>query len=557
MSTRGLPAAFLVVGEAIQSISLGILERGDHNRSFATRAAGTLMISLGLAGGTALACMGSPLSEGLLFSALTVPVVRADLVTRLLSRIVHIFLWAGKLHPAKLPYAADVYPLQVAAIIWNDCAPIIAHSRGEDEHTVVMDMLDDQCSLWRPTRLDSWVARGAKSPLFLVLAGLRAVVGLVEMALMAAWHVVIARGGRHTMLVPVAGARRAATGHITLITDAQLTWIQDSTTRRGDDTAAARVLRATIIRALHLANLLGHGGHTRLHEHPPFKHAMSEYFQQLTNPGLKEAIMSSNMEALGVLGWCPNGNSIVAGKPAPRQVLWARMVVGSNPSPGYEGRWRGPVASALLNSAQEHVGGWGAATSTTAVHRHVHTVLRRWLVDWTMYVWWELAIPDDAPLASETAFFSSLRLLLEESLVHNTLSLPHAVGELVWSTHPTPEVERMLGATLGNDWNPWLQAATTYAGTLLASAASACGEWKCMGRSVDADVAVDRGLYTERVLADVLAPAVTASGGDQVRAVLAQRLVDTLTARLRAAWAQLPHQLLDPPQAVDREAAAP
>lgn len=554
MPTRGLPAAFLVVGEAIQSISLGILERGDPNRSYVTRAAGTLLISLGLAAGSTLACLGSPLSEGLLFSALTVPVVRADLVTRLLSRIVHIFLWAGKLHPAKLPYAADVYPLQVAAIIWNDCAPVVAHSRGEDEHTVVMDMLDDQRSLWRPSGLDSWVSRAAKAPLFAVLAGLYAVVGVVEVALAGAWRLASGRNGRHTMLVPVAGARRVATGHTTLITDAQLTWIQDSSTRQGEDTVAALELRTTVIRALHLANLLGHGGHKRLHEHPPFKYAMSDYYQQLSNPGLKDAVTSSSMDALGVLEWCPNGNSLSAGKPAPRQVLWARLLVGSNPSPGRAGRWRGPVASALLILAQEHVDSWGAATTTTAVHRHVHTVLRRWLVDWTMFVWWDMAIPDDAPLMSETSFFSSLRMLFEESLVHNTLSLPHAVGELAWSTQQSPEVEKMLRATLGDDWRAWLQAATIPTGTPLGGAASGSGEWKCMGRPVDAAVAVDRVLYTERVLAEVMAPPATATDSDQVRAVLAKQLVTTLITRLRVTWAQLPYQLLDPPKTLDKEA---
>lgn len=553
MPTRGLPAAFLVIGEAIQSMSLGILERGDPNRSFATRAVGTLMISLGLAAGSALACLGSPLSEGLLFSALTVPVVRADLVTRLLSRIVHIFLWAGKLHPAKLPYAADVYPLQVAAIIWNDCAPV-THSRGEDDHTVVMDMLDDQRSLWRPSGLDSWVSRGAKAPLFAVLAGICAVVGIFEAALVGAWRLVSGRNGRHTMLVAVGGAQRVATGHTTLITDAQLTWIQDSTTQQGGDTASALEFRTTVIRALHLANLLGHGGHTRLHEHPPFKYAMSDYYQQLSNPCLEDALTSSSMDNLRVLQWCRNGNSLSAGKPAPRQVLWARLVVGSNPPPGHTGRWRGPVASALLILAQEHVDSWGAAATTTAVHRHVHTVLRRWLVDWTMFLWWDMTIPDEAPMISETAFFSSLRGLLEESLVHNTQSVPHAIGELAWSTQRTPEVERMLRATLGDEWHAWLQTATIPTGTPLGAAASGSGEWKCVGKPVDPAVAVDRVLYNERVLAEVTAPPAAAPESDQVRAVLAKQLVATLIARLHATWAQLPYQLLDPPRTLDKEA---
>jgi len=552
MGTRGLPAAFLVVGEAIQSISLGIMERGDPNTSFFTRSVGTMMIVLGVALGTVIACLGSPLSEGLIFSALTVPIVRADLIARLLSRFVHIFIWTGKLHPAKLNFASEVYPLQVAAIIWNDCAPASAHSRGEDEHAVVWDMLDEQRSLWRPSVLDSWVARVIKAPLFVILYGLVIVVEMIEAMLVAGWRLSWGGSARHITQVPVMGRQRAIVGHATLVTDPQLTWIQD-TMRRQADPDTNREMRPVLVRALHAANLLGHGGYTRLHEHAPHGHAMSEFYQRLTNAGLKAALTTSSMDALGVLGWCPNGNSIELAKPAPRQVLWARLVVGSDPAPGFCGRWRGPAASALLVLAQEHHEQWGASVNRTAIHRHVYSVTRRWLVDWTMFLWWDLGTSDEA--AHMASFFSSrMRGLLQASLAHNTWSLPHAVGELAWSTPRPSDVEAMLSATLGVDWHSWLAGAVTASGVPMGDAAAQSGEWKCVGQEVDANVAVDQALYAPRVMSEVLSTGGGAPVGDQVRAVLAGRVVDTLTQRANAAWQQLPHQLLDPPEAIVRDA---
>lgn len=277
VGTRGLPSALLIFGEALQSIALGILVRGDQNSSFRTRAVGTIILALLLFIGSIIAAFASPLADGLIGSALTVPVVRADLVFQLLSRLVHVFIWAGKLRTNKILYVNEVFPLQAAAMIWNDCRPITPPSRGEDENSMVLDILRSQRQLWRPILLDSYTARVAKAPMFFVLQLLCWLFLAIEKCLFMIWRLLFDRGTRNFTPVPVHGQHREVIGHTALISDYQLTWIQDNTMCDGTGTLEQnRQARRVLVRAIHVANLLAHGGYTRLHEHSAGNHAMSE-----------------------------------------------------------------------------------------------------------------------------------------------------------------------------------------------------------------------------------------------------------------------------------------
>lgn len=546
--TRGLPSPFSILGEGLQSVALGIVERGDINTAFSTRAVGTVMITLLLIVGTLIASFASELSESILFSALTVPVVRADLMVLLLSRLVHIFIWAGKLRPNKILYVNEVFPLQAAAIIWNDCKPIKPHTRGEDENSVLIDILRGQKQLWRPTLLDSTLARVAKTPIYALIQLGTLLFLSVERVLFIVWHLLFDRGERNYTPVPVQGEKRVLIGHTALISDSQLTWIQEYTMRNMVDTLESnREARRVLIRAVHAANLLAHGGYTRLLEHGSGNHAMSEYYSAASgNKMVRDALGTSTFSRLGVLAQCPNGNKLVRGEVVPRQLAWARLVVGSLKGLHGEGRWRGAVAMALFTVARENQELWGESVDRTALHRHVYTVSRRWLVDWIMFIWYEIDITS-AIVNEPERLFEKLSDILRENLMHNTQSLPHAVGELAISEPREREVESMVGQMLGADWEIWFENAVLKSGQRLREGLVAAGKWKCTGRAVGTEVTVDSGLYETRRLGEVIDVGENATTEELVRAKIAEQILKRLVERVYDVWIALPHRLLDPP----------
>lgn len=538
----GVSFAFLA-GAAAQAVALGFVDRGDVNTSFVTRAVGTLLVASLFAAGSVLAATASPLPGASAVAGLLVPATRADLVLRLLSRALQVAFWTGKVRPAAILYANDVFPVQAAAMIWNNCAPVQPAARGQDDGTIVTDVLREQRTVWQPTEVDTPLVRAAKIPIYTALRLLCALVEAVEGVLFGMWTALSGRSAANTTLVAVQGARRTVLGHTALISDTQLAWLREST-MRGGDAEEARTARRVLFRAIHLANLFDHGGHTRLHEHPPYGHAMSEYFQRVTGSRLKAALSAADQ--LGILQTLPNGNSLTRGHPIPKQVMWARLVAGSQLALDGGARWRGPVVSAIFVVAQENVDRWGDSVSRTAVHRHVYTCLRRWMVDWAMYIWWELDIPD-AVVEDADDFFIRLRSLLLASLVNNTMSLPYAVGEMAVSEPKTPDVTVILACTVGEEWEQWLSSAAIASGEPALPALQSSGEWTCIGRPIGQDVAVSPRLYKTQPLEDVLQTPPTSPAGDQVRAALAARLVETLLRRVRGAWEVLPHHLLDTP----------
>ncbi len=255
----------------------------------------------------------------------------------------------------------------------------------------------------------------------------------------------------------------------------------------------------------------------------------------------------SKTTELNILANYPSGNKLERGTVVPRQMLWARLIVGSMLGLRGEGRWRGPVAAALFSVAQENMKQWRDHMDKTPVHRHVHTVSRRWLVDWLMYMHWEVDIPS-ALAYDPITLFGRLQKLLTKNLVHNTLSLPHAIGEMAVSTQRSPDVAIMLKMLLGADWGEWMESARTKGGVGLLEAAKESGEWKCFEKPVDASISVDSSLYKQRRLCEVLEVDSADPIGDQVRACFAQRIVDNLVARIKKIWISLPYRLLDPPE---------
>lgn len=530
-----------LAGGILQTIALAVVHDGDVNTSYTTRAVGTILVAILLAMGTIIAA-----APPLRLFALLVPIVRADLIFLVLARLVRSLIWARRLTPTKLLYINEVFPLQAAAMIWNDCRPVVPHTPSEDERSVFVDWLSTQRDLWRPTAFDGVIARLLKFPFYLLLSFLAVVASATESAIFLAWQVVFNRGARNRFPVAIEGDRPEVLGHTMLISDYHLTWTQRFTTL-GGEFEQNREARRVALRALHMATLLAHGGHTRLHEHAAGGHAMSEYYAAVVDNGLVKALLSKADE-LRIFRALPNGNRTTRGQPLPRQVLWARVVVGALQGLRGGGRWRGPVCIALFRVAQDNVGAFGRGTSRTALQRHVYSVLRRWLVDWTMYAWWLVDV-EDASVGDGDALFERLARILRANIVHNTASLPHAAGELAASTERADDVNAMLARLLGDNWELWLQQANTVTGVPLLDAMAASGEWKCVGRQLAVSDSVDSTFYSQAPLQDAAVATAEDPPGHQVRAVLADRAARTLISRVRDAWNALPDRLMDTPDA--------
>lgn len=542
--TRGLPSPYLVFGEALQSIALGILERGDANASFSTRAVGLTILALLLILGSLIASLASSLSESLIGSALTVPVIRADLVFTMISRIVLVAIWSSKLRPTKLLYANEVYPLQAAAIIWNDCKPIKAIRRNQDGHSTIIDILSSQLQLWKPTRLDSISARASKLLVYLVLFLLEQLFLALEAALFVLLRLFVNRNVANYTLAPVQGRRICAVGHVALITDAQLTFIQELTMRDDASTEHKLEARRVLLRSVHVANLFSQGGYTRLSEHACGDHAMSEYFKLVQdNPLIKESL--SKIMEVDALSHLRGGNKLKRGSEVPRQIMWARIVTASRLGLQGHNRWRGSLISSLFTVAQKNHTLWEPYLNLTPLHRHIYTVSRRWFIDWVMFLWWEIEIPNEL-VYQPVAFFARARTLLENNLVHNTISLPYAIGEMAVSFPQGREVQLMLLRLLGDDWEEWFTKQQTLGGKPLADTMRDAVIWKCYQQPVTGDVTVDPTLYVEAQLSSVMNVSPSSTLRDQVIAVIAKRIMDVVIERVEKEWLRLPHHLLDP-----------
>lgn len=151
------------IGAIAQAVALAVVDRGDVNTSYLTRAIGTLMAAL-------LFLLGSVLAASPPFSVfcLVVPMVRVENVLQLFSRLFRRLLWAHRLTP-RLLYDNEIFPLQAAAMIWNDCQKIIPALSREDESTIFLDWSRTQLKLWRPTSWDGIIIRFFKFPPYLVL----------------------------------------------------------------------------------------------------------------------------------------------------------------------------------------------------------------------------------------------------------------------------------------------------------------------------------------------------------------------------------------------------
>lgn len=352
-----------------------------------------------------------------------------------------------------------------------------------------------------------------------------------------AWRILFHGTEVNRVPVDVNGETPTVIGHTPLLSDHQLRWIQRNFMGSNDLPENREALRVSI-RATHGANLLTHFGFTRLHEHGPGNHAMSQYYAALNGHTLVKKLLSL-YDQLEICPKLHNGNRTVRGEPIPKQVLWARLVVGSYRGLQGEDQWRQPIAVALFRMAQENVERLGNGTSRTALLRHAYTVMRRWFVDWMMYIWWDVDITTDL-VEDADRLFERFKQLLTRNMIHNTMSLPHAVGELAISQNKEEDVITMLVLSLGEDWEMWFEQSVVASGGMLRDAIIETGAWKCVGIEANLAISVDSSLYETKSLQEVMSENEDRDLAEQARAKVASRIVETMCARLREHWEQQP-----------------
>lgn len=554
LSTKDMSIMLLILGTGLQSLALGLVRFSDTHKSFVTRAVGTITITLLLLAGSLITWQASSRSASFAYAVLLVPVVRADLTLSFVSNVRNLIIWAATLRTTEILFANEVFPLQAAAMIWNDCKPVGSDSRhAGEEKAIVLTVLHAQRQMWQPTPLDGPFVRIMKLLPFVLVQVFCWVFFALETWLFTIWRRLFERGARNETLVMVDGERVSMTGHSMLISDHQLKFLHNFVVRDGDAVPLtreqSRETQRVLVRAVHLANLLTCVGYTRLYEHSPGGHAMSEYFAAVAQNPQVRRLLSCGPE-LQVLSAYPSGNVLTRGGTIPAQLMWARIIVGTVKGLNGEGTWRGSVACALFSVAQRNMELWGRSVDSTALHRHVYTVSRKWLVDWMMFIWWEIDIPS-TDVQNINSFFNTLQTLLLDNLVHNTSSLPHAVAEMVISQSKQQDTRDMLSLLLGDGWELWVEQTQIMCNMRLVDAVQASGDFKCVGLQVNNDITIDAVHYRQKVLKEIIHVDPNASLGEQVRACVARQIVHTLTERIKHTWIQLPDKLINPPDTVN------
>ncbi|CAM9836311.1 unnamed protein product [Scytosiphon promiscuus] len=344
-----------------------------------------------------------------------------------------------------MPYTHDVFPLQVAALIWNDGKfPDMRGSSVEDKSSLVI-RLSAETLRWRPFwKSENAVLALAKLPVFLVifcvystLRGLEAILyELVYRVLM--WSFL---GG---LPLPPGVPRRYAfrLGTAALVSKVQLDMIQRKVCLDGQmfDMAQAR---RVFVRALHTANLLSTPQFERLMDHAPRLLNNNELASRLKNK-LKERVLKSSVPGeLGVLTRLTIANTYESGKQASRTAVWGRCLVGAQQAieAGGEPSPKGFIVAAVLN-VSEDIRVLAGDYNKFPCLLHWYTVTRRWFVDFTMFVWWDLSAENR--FVVERAYLATLFTDFAKIDRYNRLSLGQSVSMINTAASLSPSHSKLV-----------------------------------------------------------------------------------------------------------------
>jgi hypothetical protein len=539
-----------ISGQVLQATALGVLAQADNNIAFQARVNGLLALTLLLVFGTVLVGFYSKNQDwvGVVFFLL---LLRADTSAALLARLARIATWSRRIRPTKVLYETDVWPLQAAALIWNDYQPLKPGNAEEDEDGILTDLAAKECTRWRPMLDDNRFFQAMKTPFWLFFLLMRALAMIGERLALVVWTLAVVRTRPNYLPENLGETGREVTGHTALLTSDQLDWLQEETMKT-ENSSLSRNARRVVSRALHQANLLQHSAFGRLVEHSLPDMSMNDYYKMVgSNTILKRIIGAQSVARLGLFRQLGNGNVVPAGGHATKQVLWARLVAGSHKSLEELTTWRGSVVGAVYQHQYQLKD--VMASGGEPIHRHIYSVYRRWMVDLVVALWWTLEFSSNDVLDDDL-----VRTLLLEKLSdgqkHNTASLPHAIGEWITASARTNPEEQALNVILGVEWNTWADSVVPEAeGLTLREMAAASGEWHQYQGITLAETGVPQRLYASKSIAAVLRDNTTGMvedpehysvQADLVRVTILRRVVETLVEKVLARVAGRESRLL-------------
>lgn len=138
----------------------------------------------------------------------------------LVTRFVHSILWARSLSTSELFYLGEIFPLQVATTIWNDCRllffslPLGVHHMDTHARCTLEACLSRSYELF--TRLRVYV----------LLRGLRIILALVERSMFFIWHVIFRDGITNRFPMPIKREYPHVVGYDMFLSERKLTGLK-------------------------------------------------------------------------------------------------------------------------------------------------------------------------------------------------------------------------------------------------------------------------------------------------------------------------------------------
>lgn len=231
-------------------------------------------------------------------------------------------------------------------------------------------------------------------------------------------------------------------GTASLVSKVQLDKIQRKVCLDGHFIDMAQA-RRVFVRGIHTANLLSQPQFERLMDHAPCLLNNNQLASRLTDI-LKERVVKSSVPGeLGVLSRLTITNTYESGAQASRTAVWGRCLVGAQQAIAADGKPspKGPIVAAILN-VSEDIRKLAGEYNKFPCLLHWYTVTRRWFVDLTMLVWWDLSaekrhMVDPAYLVrlftqfSKTDRYNRLSLGQSISMINTAVSLGQDHSKLV------------------------------------------------------------------------------------------------------------------------------
>lgn len=297
---------------------------------------------------------------------------------------------------------------------------------------------------WRPFwKTENTLLALVKLPVYLVVICVYLTLRGLEIVLYELVYRILMWSFLRGLPLPPGAPRKFAfrLGTAALVSKVQLDKIQRKVCLDGHFIDMAQA-RRVFVRGIHTANLLSTPQFERLMDHAPRLLNNNELASMLKDI-LKERVNKSSVPGeLGVLSRLTITNTYESGKQASRTAVWGRCLVGAQQAIAANGKSspKGPIVAAILNVAEDIRILAGEYTQFPCLW-HWYTVTRRWFVDLTMLVWWDLSAENRHMV--EPAYLVRLFTQFAKTDRYNRLSLGQSISMINTAVSLSPDHSKL------------------------------------------------------------------------------------------------------------------